>query len=555
MCKVIDDSGNTLNVGHYVWGDMGEPAYLIVTSNAVEDTLAIQFNYYAYKTYVYTGEDGFRYEVTENDEFSSSGAISSSVNVTMGDYTLYFSLLQSNALNIGLPSNVEIEVWQRVDSDKTETSYRTYVYCENETPSVDINFDSLYEIWENYFYTEVEFYFDQIPTFTGNTFTICEIEEPGTAERRSFQYTSAGTYQWVSNNYGTAELIADGKMHYAYDNRADRYIIEKGYIRIIPSPVVYSFVNVLEENLWNNQIMKTGLVELGRRGLLKKGQKSYSDFKFKVNGQRQTYNYDGISIWAPPYPVGENKVLFTPSIENMEWRDLPVAVNIVNALPTFADDGAFVIVNTGVTPSASTAFCAKNTTSPDGKNNFSDYDEFPSYEYLYFDKGDLTAETKTLIGRIAMRTDENGDWNTSNIAYINVYREKLGLSFAYTWDMPAFAYKNSEGGDATYFTNGTVTNNTSGNTSYLPLWRWWDGTYGYKFKFENNDGNLYIWLRYSSSDADDPDSGWVAGENYGDVLHRFTNHTKEFYNGMNVSGTTSIYTFQGGAWYQLGDLA
>jgi hypothetical protein len=247
--------------------------------------------------------------------------------------------------------------------------------------------------------------------------------------------------------------------------------------------------------------------------------------------------------------------LFTPSIENMEWRDLPVAVNIVNALPTFADDGAFVIVNTGVTPSASTAFCAKNTTSSDGKNNFSDYDEFPSYEYLYFDKGDLTAETKTLIGRIAMRTDENGDWNTSNIAYINVYREKLGLSFAYTWDMPAFAYKNSEGGDATYFTNGTVTNNTSGNTSYLPLWRWWDGGYGYKFKFENNDGNLYIWLRYSSSDADDPDSGWVAGENYGDVLHRFTNHTKEFYNGMNVSGTTSIYTFKGGAWYQLGDLA
>jgi hypothetical protein len=62
-------------------------------------------------------------------------------------------------------------------------------------------------------------------------------------------------------------------------------------------------------------------------------------------------------------------------------------------------------------------------------------------------------------------------------------------------------------------------------------------------------------LRYSSSDADDPDSGWVAGENYGDVLHRFTNHTKEFYNGMNVSGTTSIYTFKGGAWYQLGDLA
>ena len=544
MCKVIDDSGNTLNVGHYVWGDMGEPAYLIVNSNAVEDTLAIQFNYYAFKTYVYTGEDGFRYEVTENDEFSSSGSISSTVNVTMGDYTLYFSLLNANSLNIGLLSNVEFNVWQRVDSDKTETSCRTYVYCENETPSVDINFDSLYEIWETYFYTEVEFYFDQIPTFTGNTFTICEIEEPGTPERRSFQYTSAGTYQWVSNNYGTVELIADGKMHYAFDNRADRYIIEKGYIRIVPSPITYTFVNVLEENLWNNQIMKTGLVEFGRRGLLKKGQKSYSDFKFIVNGQRQTYSYNGISIWAPPYPVGGNKVLFSPSLENMEWRDLPVAVNIVNALPTFADDGAFVIVNTGVTPSASTAFCAKNTTSPDGKNNFSDYDEFAPYETMNFVNGDLSSAAKTLIGRIAMRTY---DWDWNSVAYINVFREYDSVNQAYffSWDMPPYDYEDNQGQHHTYSTSGVVDSvTTSVDSMVIPIARLYYDGYGYRFNFTYNNGNLAISMLY------DNDNG-----TYGDVNVRFTNHTKEFCNGMNVSGTTSIYTFKGGAWYQLGDLA
>lgn len=544
MCKVIDDSGNTLNVGHYVWGDMGEPDYLIVNSNAVEDTLAIQFNYYAYKTYVYTGEDGFRYEVTENDEFSSSGAISSSVNVTMGDYTLYFSLLQSNALSIGLPSNVEIEVWQRVDSDKTETSYRTYVYCENETPSVDINFDCLWDDGTNKFYTEAEFYFDQIPSFAGSAFTICKVEDAGTGSRREYQYTSAGTYQCVSTNFETVELVADGQMHYTYDGRVDRYIINEGYIKIEAFPLEYIYPNVLEENLWNNQIMRTGLVEIGRRGLLKKGQKTYRDFKFAANGQQKFYDHNGINIWEPPYPVGGNKVLFTQSLENMEWRDLPVAVEIVNALPTFADDGAFVVVNTGVTPSASTAFCAKNTTSPDGKNNFSDYDEFAPYETMNFVNGDLSSAAKTLIGRIAMRTY---DWDWNSVAYINVFREYDSVNQAYffSWDMPPYDYEDNQGQHHTYSTSGVVDSvTTSVDSMVIPIARLYYDGYGYRFNFTYNNGNLAISMLY------DNDNG-----TYGDVNVRFANHTKEFYNGMNVSGTTSIYTFKGGAWYQLGDLA
>lgn len=548
MCKVIDDSGNTLNVGHYTWGDMGEPAYLIVNSNAVEDTLAIQFNYYAYKTYVYTGEDGFRYEVTENDEFSSSGAISSTVNVTMGDYTLYFSLLNANSLNIGLLSNVEFNVWQRVDSDKTETSYRTYAYCENETPSVDIYLGSVYDDGTNYFYTEAEFYFDQIPSFTGSAFTICTMTDAGSPESRRIKYTSAGTYVWEDYYGNTVELVADGKVHTAYDGRIDKYVIEDGYIKVIATSDSSSVMSSLiseDENLWNNQIMRTGLVEIGRRGLVKTGQKSYGDFVFRCNGQQRRYTSNGINITEAPYPVGGNKVLFSPTLENMEWRDLPVAVEIVNALPTFADDGAFVVVNTGVTPSASTAFCAKNTTSSDGKNNFSDYDEFAPYETMNFVNGDLSSTAKTLIGRIAMRTY---DWDWNSVAYINVFREydSVNQTYFFSWDMPPYDYEDNEGQHHTYSTSGVVDSaKTSVDSMVIPIARLYYDGFGYRFNFTYDNGNLAISMLY------DNDNG-----TYGDVNVRFTNHTTEFYNGMSTEGNaTTLYTFKGGAWYKLGDLA
>lgn len=543
MCKVIDDSGNTLNVGRYVWQDMGEPAYLIVTSNAVEDTLAIQFNYYAFKTYVYTGENGFRYEVTENDEFSSSGAISSSVNVTMGDYTLYFSLLQANSLNIGLLSNVEFYVWQRVDNDRTETSYRTYVYCENETPSVDINLNGVvFDGAGDYYGTEAEFFFDQIPSFTGSAFTICVAGTMGSDSRRYFQYTSAGTYQWYEVNTGTIDLVADGEMHFAYDGRIDKYLISDGYIKIIPiadRPIIFNDI------LWNNQVYSTGLIEYGRRGVLKKGGNNYNDFIFLCNGQQRSYTSNGINITEAPYPVGGNKVLFTPSLENMEWRDLPVAVEIVNALPTFADDGAFVIVNTGVTPSASTAFCAAGTTSPDGKNNFSDYDEFAPYVTMNFVNGDLSSTAKTLIGRIAMRTY---DWDWNSVAYINVFREYDSVNQAYffSWDMPPYDYEDSQGQHHTYSTSGVVDSvTTSVDSMVIPIARLYYDGYGYRFNFTYDNGNLAVSMLY------DNDNG-----TYGDVNVRFTNHTTEFYNGMSTEGNaTTLYTFKGGAWYKLGDLA
>lgn len=236
------------------------------------------------------------------------------------------------------------------------------------------------------------------------------------------------------------------------------------------------------------------------------------------------------------------------------WSDLVKEFQLVDDLPPFADEDTFAIVNSGVSYTPSNAFLAANTTSPDEKNNFNDNTEISHIgngNYIYFDcNGELTTSTaKTFLFRIAMRTNENGDWNTSNIAYINVYREydSVSTEHFYSWEMPPFDYKDDQGNDFTYSDSGTVDSSTTANTtSYLPLWRYRDGGYGYKFYFEydNVADTLKVYLGWSDSN----------NEYYGDVTWECRNHTKEFCEFDTDPTLSEVYVFKGGAWYKIGDL-
>lgn len=237
-----------------------------------------------------------------------------------------------------------------------------------------------------------------------------------------------------------------------------------------------------------------------------------------------------------------------------KWVDFkPIA--LADELPAFSTDGGFAIINSGYQESATTAFLSYCSTDYNERNNFSDDTEMYWYadnNYVYFGPSGLTTTGKTFLYRIVMRTNESYSW-TENIAYINVFREydSVGQSFFYSWDMPDFDYYDTNGDPYTYSDSGVVNSNvTSANTAYLPIWRYWDGGYGYKFCFEydTTTGGLKMWMRHC-----DPD-GYPEGENYGEAVYECRNHTTEFYNGINTEGNTSeVYTYRGGVWYKVGE--
>ena len=237
-----------------------------------------------------------------------------------------------------------------------------------------------------------------------------------------------------------------------------------------------------------------------------------------------------------------------------KWVDFkPIA--LVDELPAFSTDGGFAIINSGYQESATTAFLSYCSTDYNERNNFSDDTEMYWYadnNYVYFGPSGLTTTGKTFLYRIAMRTNESYSW-TENIAYINVFREydSVEQSFFYSWDMPDFDYYDLNGDPYTYSDSGVVNSNvTSANTAYLPIWRYWDGGYGYKFCFEydTTTGGLKMWMRHSDADW------YPEGENYGEAVYECRNHTREFYNGIDTEGNTSeVYTYRGGVWYKVGE--
>lgn len=457
--------------------------------------------------------------------------------------------------------------------DSATSSITEYVWSDEEIPSVDVNLGGCVERNGENCYSEVEFYFDEIPSFTGSAFTICQIHSAGVdLERyRTIRYTSGGTFEWYSPviNEGTPiELQDDGNMHYVFDGWLDRYLISDRYIRIIGTPcdsdasciVSNGESEIGYDKLWNGQINKSGWVELGRKGITQKGAESYVSFQFYANGERKLYSTYGINIFEPPYPNGGNKFLCTPNGEQMQWVDLVIPkIEICQSLPYGGNEGDIVLTNSEYYPYTAASFITRNSTSESDKNNFTNSDEIGWYEYgsnyIYFGNASAYTNTKdTFLYKIALRTNENSDWSTSELAYINVVKR----NGSYEIFMDNFNYYDTGGTPIpyTFYFSLNQTGATSANTSYLPLWRWWDGGYGYKFHFElDQDNNLTMYMRHSGVDSDNQEPDYIEGETYGDVPFRCMNHTEVFYDYINLDqDDTHISIYKGGAWYELGYL-
>jgi hypothetical protein len=153
-----------------------------------------------------------------------------------------------------------------------------------------------------------------------------------------------------------------------------------------------------------------------------------------------------------------------------------------------------------------------------------------------------------------MRTNENGDWNTSELAYINVVKDDN----TYEIFMDNFNYYDTGGTPVPYTFTMLLssTGTTSGNTPYLPLWKYWDGGSGYKFHFEvDQDNNLKMWMKHSYADSEYQDPDYVQGQNYGDMAVKCMDHTEVFYDYINLDqDDTHLSIYKGGVWYELGYL-
>ena len=62
-------------------------------------------------------------------------------------------------------------------------------------------------------------------------------------------------------------------------------------------------------------------------------------------------------------------------------------------------------------------------------------------------------------------------------------------------------------------------------------------------------------MRNSDIDRNDQDPDFVEGQNYGGIAFKCTNHTKVFYDYINLDqDDTYMHIYKGGVWYELGYL-
>ena len=442
-----------------------------------------------------------------------------------------------------------VERWEvYTDVIPPATEYKLYKWSDEETPSIDavISNDGFM----------IEIFYDEIPAYTESAFTVSKISVMEQAPGPYVEYRNGEFYNMEYGQENTP-LIADGQIHIgAYDNTS--YLISNGYIKFISNNGAIKFVDT---DIWNGQMNVTGWTEYGRKGVVYSGKNCYMDFPIKFNGGEPRYGGYGISNIYVPTSIGTNGQILKTNGEGVYWGDLVIPkTEIYQSLPYGGKEGDLVLTNTEYYPYTASTFIAMNSTSESDKNNFSNDNELWWYDwgesnYIYF--GNASAYTNTMdtfLYRIAMRTNENGDWNTSELAYINVIK----ADDTYEIFMDNFNYYDTGGTPVPYtftmFLSSTGT--TSGNTPYLPLYRHWDGGYGYKFHFEiDQDNNLKMWMKNSSADSDQQDPDYVQGQNYGDVPVKCMDHTEVFYDYINLDqDDTHLSIYKGGVWYELGYL-
>ena len=553
-CQIEDNNMNTLSVGEHT---IGNEEKLYVWSEMLDDKLVLQYgDYYNYRLYIYGGQDQhFRFETmlfngVEETEVDSGDIYQGETATTeFSNESVTFSLnFEGECLEIttSTPQGVPFTVFYNQEHNEMFLNDGTFMAKDSgERAALDSWDDSSYGNNNRHI---VFLYYGELPQneilfkvhhnqWSNDTYwswdgeKLCSWNDESMSDRNtandmainSFKYNTF--YMW---NFTEGVLsIASRELDDVWELYGDWYKYNEGQYEPID---------------WQNKVnnIKSFALPL-----------AYG----KLNGVAFLGAGD-INLNGVPDGGNVGQVLKKAN-DGFAWSDLTKDLQVVDSLPPFADEDTFAIVNSGVSYTPSNAFLAANTTSPDGKNNFNDNTELENIhngKYIYFDcNGELTTSTaKTFLFRIAMRTNENYDWNASNLAYINVYREydSVSTEHFYSWEMPPFDYKDDQGNDFTYSDSGTVDSSTTANTtSYLPLWKWWDGTYGYKFTFEydNVADSLKVWLNHSSVDQ-------IQGENYGDVTWECRNHTKEFCEFDTDPTLSEVYVFKGGAWYKLGDL-
>lgn len=553
-CQIEDNNMNTLSVGEHT---IGNEEKLYVLSEMADDKLVLKYgDYYNHRLYIYGGQDQhFRFEnkafngveeteiesgdiyqgETATTEFTNEGVTfnlnfeGECLEITISTpqvvpFTVFYNqehkeMFLNEGPRMGKESGERAALDSWDDSSYGNNNRHIVFLYYGELPQNEILFKVHHNQWNN----------DTYWSWDGEK--LCSWNDENMSDRNtewdmpigSFKYNTF--YMW---NFTEGVLsIASRELVDIWELYGDWY----EYNEMTYEPIDW-------QNKVNN--IKSFALPL-----------AYG----KINGVAFLGAGD-IDLNGVPNGGSVGQVLKKAN-DGFAWSDLTKDLQVVDSLPPFADEGSVAIVNGGISYTPSNAFLAMNTTDPNGKNNFNDNTDISHIgngNYIYFDcNGELTTSTaKTFLFRIAMRTNENGDWNTSNIAYINVFREYDSVSqeHFYSWDMPPFDYKDDQGNDFTYSDSGTVDSSTTANTtSYLPLWKWWDGTYGYKFYFEydNVADTLKTYLYHSSIDP-------IQGENYGDVNWECRNHTKEFCEFDTDPTLSEVYVFKGGVWYKLGDL-
>ena len=559
-CQIEDNNMNTLSVGEHT---IGNEEKLYVWSEMSDDKLVLQYgDYYNYKLYIYGGQDQhFRFETmlfngVEETEVDSGDIYQGETATTVFfEGSVYFDLnFEGESLEITTTTNqnVPFTVFYNQEHKEYFLNDGTFMGKESgERATLDSWDDSSYGNNNRHI---VFLYYGELP----QNEILFKVHHNQWNNDTYWSWDGEKLCSWNDENMSDRNTANDMAINSFNYNTFYMWNFTEGVLSIASRELVdiwelygdwYEYNEMTYEPIdWQNKVnnIKSFALPL-----------AYG----KINGVAFLGAGD-LEIGSVPYDGKEGQILMKTTNDygngTFAWSDLTKDLQVVDSLPPFADEGSVAIVNGGISYTPSNAFLAANTTNPDEKNNFDNNTEISHIgngNYIYFDcNGELTTSTaKTFLFRIAMRTNENGDWNTSNIAYINVYREYNDVSqeHFYSWEMPPFVYKDSQGNDFEYSDSGTVDSSTTANTtSYLPLWRWRDGTYGYKFTFEydNVADTLKVWQNHSDIDQ-------IQGENYGYCEYRCQNHTEKFCEFETDPNMSEVYVFKGGVWYKLGELA
>ena len=551
-CQIEDNNMNTLNVGEH---SIGNEEKLYVNSEMADDKLVLQYgDYYGYKLYIYGGQDQhFRFDVYLGDNLVDNGDIYQGATGTtqFQNESVTFNLNfegESLEITISTPQGVPFTVFYNQEHKEMFLNDGTFMAKESGERAV-------LDYWDETSYGNnnrhiVFLYYGELP----QNEILFKVHHNQWNNDTYWSWDGEKLCSWNDENMSDRNTANDMAINSFKYNTFYMWDFTEGILSIASRELVdvwelygdwYKYNEMTYEPIdWQNKVnnIKSFALPL-----------AYG----KINGTPFLGAGD-LEIGSVPYGGKKGQILMKTTNDygnnTFGWGDLAIEVQAVNSLPPFADEDSFAIVNNGIAYNPSNAFLAANTTNQDDKNNFNDDTDISHIgngNYIYFDSNSELAHStaKTFLYRIAMRTNENYDWNTSNIAYINVFREYNDVSqeHFYSWEMPPFVYKDSQGNDFEYSDSGTVDSSTTANTtSYLPLWRWSDGGYGYKFTFEydNSADTLKMYLGWSNSN----------NENYGDVEYRCQNHTKEFCEYTTDPNMSEVYTFKGGAWYKLGKL-